>query len=76
LMRLNGNIFRQAKKLLRSKSVFDMTEEEETVVGAAMIPLDLLPQFNDMTRDEGLEVLSKMLDWDKHSYKKTKEMKR
>jgi len=76
LMRLNGNIFRQAKKLLRSKSVFDMTEEEETVVGAAMIPLDLLPQFNDMTRDEGLEVLSKMFDGDKHSYKKTKEMKR
>jgi len=71
----NGNIFRQAKQLLRSKSIFDMTEEEVTTVGAAMIPLDLLPQFNDKTTDEGLEKLSKMFDGDKHSYQKTRRQK-
>jgi len=62
MKKLNGNIFKQAKKLLRSKSILDMNGEELTTVKAALIPLDLLPQFQDMTTNEGLEKLSKMFD--------------
>ena len=58
----NGNIFREAKELLQSKSVLDMNEEEITTVKAAMITLDILPGFRDKTIDEGLEELAKMVD--------------
>lgn len=59
---LNGNIFREAKQLLRDKPILEMNGEEVLTVKAAMIPLDILPQFNDKTVDEGLEELAKIFD--------------
>ena len=59
---LNGNIFRQAKQLLQDKPVLEMNEEELDVVNVATMPLLLLRQFNDMTIDQGLEGLSKMVE--------------
>ena len=56
------NLFLEAKRLLESKSVSDMTAEELLVVKAALIPLTILPQFNDMTIFDGLEELAKMTD--------------
>lgn len=55
---LNGNIFRQAKELLHTKRVWEMTAEEVLTVKAAQIPLDILPEFSDKTTDEGLEELA------------------
>jgi len=57
MMTLNGNIFRQAKELLHTKPIKEMAKEEVLTVKAATIPLDILPEFNDMTIDEGLEEL-------------------
>lgn len=59
---LNGNIFKEAQELLKNKSVFDMTEEEELTVKAAFIPLTILPQFNDIPTDQGLEYLSLLFE--------------
>ena len=59
---LNGNIFRAAKELPKTKPVLEMNGEEVLTVKAAMIPLDILPQFNDKTIDEGLEELAKIFD--------------
>ena len=56
------NIFREAKQLLRDKPISEMDEEELHIVNAATIPLNILPEFNDMTMDEGLEELAKMAD--------------
>ena len=57
---LNGNIFREAKQLLRDKPVLEMDEEELEVVNVATMPLLLLRQFNDLTIDQGLEELANM----------------
>ena len=59
---LNGNIFRQAKELIQSKSIFDMNEDELTTVKAANIPLDVLPEFGSLTTLEGLEALARMFE--------------
>ena len=59
---LNGNIFREAKKLLQDKPILEMNQEELTTVKAALIPLNILAEFNDKTIDEGLEELAKMVD--------------
>lgn len=59
---LNGNIFREAKELLDTKPIEEMTQEEVTIVKAATIPLNILPEFNDMTTDEGLEELARLFD--------------
>ncbi|MBU1173099.1 MAG: hypothetical protein KKD44_26345 [Proteobacteria bacterium] len=56
------NIFREAKQLLATKTVLTMTENEVQTVKAATIPLNLLPQFNDMTTDEGLDYLARLFD--------------
>lgn len=57
-----SNLFRDALALIDSKSQFDMTEEEKATVGAAMIPLMVLPRFKDIPIGEGLEALAKILD--------------
>ena len=57
---MTNNIFREARQLLRDKPVSEMNEEELHIVNAAAIPLNILPEFNDMTIDEGLEKLSKI----------------
>lgn len=62
------NIFRQAKRLLDTKPIEEMGYEEVLTVKAALIPLDILPEFNDMTTDEGLEDLSRLFDG---AYKET-----
>lgn len=58
----DGNIFREAKELLKTKLFSAMTGEEVIMVKAAMIPLDILPQFKKKTVDEGLEELAKIFD--------------
>lgn len=62
---LDGNIFREARQLLQDKPMLVMNGEELITVKAAMIPLNILPQFNDIPIDEGLEKLAKM--WDEAS---------
>lgn len=59
---MDGNIFRQALEILHSRRGDEMSEEEEEIVAAAMIPLNMLPEFNDKTTDEGLEVLAKIVE--------------
>lgn len=68
----NNNIFREAKQLLATKAINEMNQEEVLTVKAAMIPLTILPQFNDMTPDEGLEDLARLFEkaMPKHSSKK------
>jgi len=56
------NIFREAKALLDTKSQFDMTEEEKQTVGAATIPLMILPRYRDIPIGEGLEELANILE--------------
>ena len=58
----NGNIFREAKELLRGKPVMEMNGEELITVKAALIPLNILPKFSDKPIDEGLDELAKMWD--------------
>lgn len=58
----NNNIFREARHLLRDKSEMEMNGEELITVKAALIPINILPEFNDKTIDEGLEELAKILD--------------
>lgn len=53
-----GSIFQEALKIIRSKNPVDWTEEEQHTVNAATIPLNMLPAFNDMTIELGLEVLA------------------
>ncbi|HUV56858.1 MAG TPA: hypothetical protein VMV84_06455 [Dehalococcoidales bacterium] len=56
-----ANLFRQAKQLLDTKDG-EMTEEEQKLVGAAEIPLLILPEYNDVTISEGLEELATMVE--------------
>jgi len=58
----NNNIFRQAKQLLHDKPVLEMNEEELKVVNTATMPLLLLRHFSNLSIDEGLEELAKMVD--------------
>ena len=55
-----ANIFRQALKILGNKNG-DMTGEEE-IMSAAMIPLIILSQFDEMPISEGLEELAKIVE--------------
>lgn len=59
---LNGNIFREAKELLKAKPMMYMDGEELITVKTALIPLDILPEFNDLTTLEGLERLESIYD--------------
>ena len=56
------NLFRQAKELLRDKSILEMNEEEVLTVKAAQIPLNILPELSNMTTDQGLEELAKIVE--------------
>lgn len=58
----NKNIFRQAKQLLNEKPVLEMNEEELEVIKIATMPLLLLRQFSELSIDEGLEELAKIVD--------------
>jgi len=58
----DNNIFRQAKQLLNDKPVLEMNEEELKVVNTATMPLLLLRQFSNLSIDDGLEELAKMVD--------------
>jgi len=57
-----ANLFSEALDLIDSKSQFDMTEEEKATVGAAMIPLMVLPRYKDTPIGEGLKELSKIIE--------------
>lgn len=56
------NIFREAKQLLNTKSPEEMSYEEVLTVKAAMIPINLLHQFENRTILEGLEDLAKIFN--------------
>ena len=58
------NIFKDAKRLLNTKKSSEMTEVEQLIVSAALIPLNLrdCPFPEDMTIDECLEELARTLD--------------
>ncbi len=59
----DGNIFRQAVELLKAKDKgAQLTEEERKLLGAATIPLVILPRFNDTPTSEGLEQLAKIIE--------------
>ncbi len=55
------NLFRQALEILNTKNG-DMTEEERELLSAAMIPLNILPGYNDIEVREGLEELAKIVE--------------
>jgi len=57
-----ASIFREAKRLLDTKKGSELSEEELLTINAATIPLNLLPEFNDKTIDEGLEELARMVE--------------
>jgi len=67
------NLFRRARQLLRNKSVLEMNKQELSTVKAAQIPLGLLPEFNDLTTDQGLALLARILEGGKRG--KTKKLK-
>lgn len=54
------NIFRQALEILHKNG--EMTEEEQELLAAATIPLDLMPQFSNLTTRQGLEDLAKIVE--------------
>ena len=58
----NNNPFRQAQQLLKTKPIGEMDYEEVLTVRDAVMPLTILPDFNDMTTDEGLEELAQLFD--------------
>lgn len=58
------NIFREAQ-LLRGKHLLEMSREEQETVSAAEIPLTILARYNDMTTEEGLEDLARMVEENK-----------
>ena len=57
-----GNIFEEARQLLREKSIMDLAGEELLTVKAAMIPLNMLPEFDNLTPVQGLKALANMYD--------------
>lgn len=57
------NIFREAKQLWEKKANgSQLTGEEEELIGAALIPLMLLPRYRDTPVDQGLEKLAVMVE--------------
>lgn len=75
---LNGNIFRKAQQLRRDKPALEMTKEELGLVDLATYPLLLLPRFNDILIDDGLEFLASVYDEANGSgdYRKYQEARR
>lgn len=57
-----ANIFRVALEILDNKNGDELAKDEQKLLSAAMIPLFLLPQFNDMHLREGLEELAKIVE--------------
>lgn len=59
------NLFRQARKLLdRKDNGAELTEEEQLIVSAALIPLNLrdCPLPDDISIGEALDELARMVD--------------
>lgn len=52
------NIFQEAINLLDNKPPETWSEEEQLTVNAAQIPLNILPEFNEMTTRQGLNYLA------------------
>jgi len=59
------NIFREAQQILRWKHPLEMSKEEQEVISAAEIPLTILPRYNDMTTEAGLEDLAQAIEENK-----------
>jgi len=57
------NLFLEAKQLLKKKdSGSELTEEELELINTATIPLMLLPEYNNIPINQGLEKLAKILE--------------
>jgi len=60
---LDGNIFREAKQLLRDDPMMmNLAGEELITAKAALLPLNLLPEFDNKTIDWGLKKLAQMFE--------------
>ena len=61
-----ANLFREAKQLLDKRdNGSELTEEEAELVATAIIPLMILPEYNDTPISQGLLELAKMMDGEK-----------
>ena len=56
------NIFREALMLLSTRNGEGMSDEERELLATALIPLMLLPQYQDIPIGEGLENLARMIE--------------
>lgn len=57
------NLFRQAAELLRAKDAgAELTKEERELINTAIIPLMILPQYNDTSIAIGLGELAEILE--------------
>ena len=57
------NLFREAKQLLKKKdSGSKLTDEEQGLISTAIVPLMLLPEYNNIPINQGLEKLAKILE--------------
>ncbi|GAI20006.1 unnamed protein product [marine sediment metagenome] len=59
---MSNNIFKEAKQLLATKPVEEMTEGEVLKVKVVVSLLDILPEFKGLTTLEGLENLDQRLE--------------
>lgn len=55
---INGNIFRRAKLILQAKPFLERTDEEQSVIDTAILPLLLLRRFNKTRLVDGLDFLA------------------
>lgn len=65
-MAANHNIFREAHRLLSSKNGPEMTQDELELVGTAIIPLMVLPEFSDITIAIGLDAIASLVEEANH----------
>ncbi len=56
------NIYREAHRLLATKSGRDMTQDELELVATAIIPAMVLPQYSDVPLGDCLEAIAKLVE--------------
>lgn len=61
-MVIESNIFREAQQLLKEKLGCEMTQDEQELVAAAMIPLMVHGAYSDIPIDDALEDLARILE--------------
>lgn len=61
-VKVPNNLFRRALEIHSRKLGSQLTEEEEKLLSAAMIPLNILPQYQDIPIDLGLQELAEIVE--------------